>query len=272
MMPFPQWTGQDFLLTEMMGLRYDVDRDFRSEFNRSLDKYRSRSNEDGYDPRPLMYLWRDQELRYETKDDAPPELVRRVAVSRADSESPADVQELLASATKRAQEVLENRQDLAELVSAERQNYVIDNLLGAYFPNEHRVVLYPRMLGLAAADLGADCDALSTVVYIHETVHAFSHVGRDLNDRAWEAYPATETHSPQLRLGRALEGIAQFYTYKLLEWLDDPKLLDAFTKLEERSDPIYQGWRDVKHFSLEAMRKVLMHLRDAESEWPPTRS
>ncbi len=107
--------------------------------------------------------------------------------------------------------------------------------------------------------------------FIPRSIPKAKRPGSWLPTRVWEAYPATETHLPQFRLGRTLEGIAQFYTYKLLEWLDDPKLLDAFTKLEGRSDPIYRGWRDVKHLSLEAMRKVLMHLRDAESEWPPTR-
>ena len=271
MVPFPQWTGQDFLLTEMMGLHYDIDRDFRNEFNRSLERYRSRSNEDGYDPRPLMYLWRDQELRYETLDSPPPELVRRIVAGQVDSESTADGPELWRDAAERAQRVLDGRDDLAELVSSVRQDYVIDNLLGAYFPSQHRIVLYPRMLTLAATDMEVDCEALSTVVYIHETVHAFAHVGRDLTDRAWDGYSVPEPQTPQLRLSRTIEGIAQFYTYKLLEWVGDERLLDAFTKLEEHSDPIYRGWREADHYSLEAMRAVLMRMRDAETEWPPFR-
>ena len=269
MVPSPQWTGQDFLLTDMMGLHYDIDSDFRKEFNGSLNAYRSCSNEEGYDPRPLMYLWRDQELQYESLQTPPPELIRRIVVNRSDSESQADSQHLWSDGQERAQEVLDGRDKAAMFVSAERRDYVIDNLLGAYFPTEHRVVLYPRMLSLAGSDLGIDSDALSTVVYVHETVHAFVHLGRDLSDRIWNGYSIPARQVPQFRLSRAMEGIAQFYTYKLLESLNDSRLLEAFQTLEEHSDPIYRGWRETKYYSLETMRAVLMRLRDTEAEWPP---
>ena len=75
---------------------------------------------------------------------------------------------------------------------------------------------------------------------------------------------------PQFHLSRAVESIAQLYTYKLLELVDDKKLLDAFQKLEEHSYPIYREWRVTEHYSLEAMRAALMRLRNAEAEWPPS--
>jgi hypothetical protein len=174
-------------------------------------------------------------------------------------------------ATEQAERVLDSRDKLKELVSGERRDYVIDNLLGAYFPAQHRVVLYSRMLSLASSDLCIDCDALSTVVYIHETVHAFAHLGRDLNYRMWNGCVVPEAKVPEYQPSRAVEGIAQFYTYKLLERVDDKRLLDAFCKLEEHSDPLYREWRKTEHYSLEAMRTVLMRIRDAETEWPPTR-
>jgi hypothetical protein len=216
-----------------------------------------------------MYLWRDRELNYESVDTAPPELVRRIATGRVDSESRGDTQGLWNEAAERAERVLESRDELNGLVSAEHRDYVIDNLLGAYFPAQRRVVLYSRMLSLAASDLGMDCDALSTVVYIHETVHAFAHLGRDLSDRMWNGCVVPEARVPEFHPSRTMEGIAQFYTYKLLERVDDKRLLDAFSKLEEHSNPLYGEWRKTEQYSLEAMRAVLMRLRDAETEWPP---
>jgi hypothetical protein len=54
--------------------------------------------------------------------------------------------------------------------------------------------------------------------------------------------------------------------------LDDTRLLNAFRKLEQYSDPIYREWRKTEDYTLEAMRAVLIRLRDAETEWPPRRS
>ena len=94
-------------------------------------------------------------------------------------------------------------------------------------------------------------------------------LGRDLNDRMWIGCVGSESRAPEYQATRAIEGIAQFYTYKLLEWLNDKSLLDAFRKLEQRSDPLYREWRKTENYSLEAMRRVLIQLRDAENEWPP---
>lgn len=33
--------------------------------------------------------------------------------------------------------------------------------------------------------------------------------------------------------------------------------------------PSNREWRKAEHYSLEAMRSVLIRLRDVESEWPP---
>jgi hypothetical protein len=176
----------------MMGLRYDVDEDFRKEFNKSLDYYDTGRNEERYIPWPLQGLWRDRELSYEIVEDLPPELARRVVTRRVNPEGSQHADKQWEEAEEEVQALLENRDALRKIVSADRKDYVIDNLLGAYFPAKRRVVLYRRMLSLAASDLGIDSDALSTIVYIHETVHAFAHLGRDLSDRMWSGCVAPE--------------------------------------------------------------------------------
>ena len=65
------------------------------------------------------------------------------------------------------------------------------------------------------------------------------------------------------------EAIAQFYTFKLLEWLGDRRLLEAFLALEKACDPVYRAWRQTEHYSLENMRQVLVRYRSSSSEWPP---
>jgi len=269
MVPSPQWTGQEFLLHDMMGLRYDVDEDFRREFNKSLEYYDNRHGEERYNPWPLQALWRDRELTYEIVDDLPPELARRVVTRRVDPESSQNADRQWEEAEQTAQALLEDRDGLQEIVSAERRDYVVDNLLGAYSPSKRRVVLYQQMLSLAALDLTTDCDALSTVVYIHETVHAFAHLGRDLSNRMWNACGVPDVRVPDYQPGRTMEAIAQFYTHKLLERLGDERLLNAFLKLEDHSDPIYREWRKTEHYTLEAMRAALMQFRDSETKWPP---
>lgn len=269
MVPFPRWTGQEFLLSDMMGLRYDVDEDFRKEFNKSLGYYDRPKGEDRYIPWQLQGLWSERELTYELVETAPPELARRVVTRRANPEGSQHADKQWEEAEQEVQSMLEDGGALQRIVSAERRDYVIDNLLGAYDPSNRRVILFHRMLSLAADDLGIDRDALSTIVYIHETVHAFAHLGRDLNDRIWNGSLVPEAHCPEYRVTRAMEGIAQFYTYKLLERLDDRRLLDAFLKLEDHSEPLYREWRKAEQYSLEAMRAMLMRLRDVETDWPP---
>lgn len=270
MSPHPQWTGQEFLLEDMMGLRYDIDQDFRDAFNRSLDRYRDPKEPDSYEPRPLQELWRDRELRYELSEECPPEIVRRLAVSRVDWENLQPGSVRWAEAQKRAQEVWSQRQHLRECVSAERGNYVIDNLLGAYFPAQRRIVLYSLMARCAAKDLEVDANSLLTVAYIHETVHAFSHLGRDLNGRMWEGYSLPLADSPDEQLIRPHEAIAQYYTFKLLEHLNDTRLLRAFVSLEKAANPIYRAWRETERLSLEGMRRLIVEYRSRSTDWPPS--
>ncbi|MGI8426320.1 MAG: SIR2 family protein [Actinomycetota bacterium] len=151
--PYPDRTGQDYLLEDIMGLRYDFDQDFRNVFNRSLDRYRDPKEHDRYEPRPLQELWPERELRYELVDDCPPELVRRVAIHRVDWENSRPGSVGWGEAKERAQQVFVQKDLLPQYVSAQRGDYAIDNLLGAYLPARRRIVLYTRMVQYAASEL-----------------------------------------------------------------------------------------------------------------------
>jgi hypothetical protein len=164
---------------------------------------------------------------------------------------------------------MDNR-NLADFVSGEGGHYVIDNLLGAYFPAQVEVVLYPRMIEYAAKDLGVDNDALCTVVYIHETVHAYSHIGKDRDGRWWSDFSLPMSDQPEFYPSRPHEAIAQYYTYKLLEKLGDEKLMHAFLTLEQHSLDVYRAWRATEHYTLEEMRDILVQYRKKGTEWPPS--
>ena len=261
-------TGQEFLLEDMMGFTYDIDKDFRDAFNTSLNQHLATSGSYKYEPRPFQEIWRERELSYKLSDEVPPELVRRIAVKRVDWDNLHPGQVRWQEAQERAG-CMENR-NFADFVSKERANYVINNLLGAYFPAKVEVVLYPRMIEYAADDLGVNKDALSTVVYIHETVHAYSHIGKDYDGRSWSDFSLPMSDQPDFHPSKPHEAIAQYYTYKLLETLGDKKLMQAFLTLEQHSIAVYRAWRATEHYTLEEMREILVNYRRRGTEWPPS--
>lgn len=261
-------TGQEFLLKDLMGLSYDIDAEFRKVFNRSLAKFRTSDEEDKYEPRPLQELWRDRELNYSMNDDVPPELVRRIAVTRTDWDNSQPGKVRWEEARRKAESILDDG-DLTQWVSNEREDFGIDNLLGAYFPSKVQVVLYQRMIAHAARQLHLDEDALSTVVFIHETVHAFSHIGRDHDGSYWESYALPLADVPDATPSVMHEAIAQFYTFKLLENLKDERLMMTFLTLERSCSEVYRAWRATEHYSLEQMREILVKCRNATGQWPP---
>lgn len=262
-------TGQEFLLEDMMDFIYDIDKDFRDAFNASLDQHLATSGSYKYEPRPFQEVWRDRELNYRFSDEVPLELVRRIAVRRVDWDNLEPGQVRWQEALERAGQHMENL-NLADFVSVEEGNYVIDNLLGAYFPAQVEVVLYPRMIEYASDDLGVDIDALSTVVYIHETVHAYSHIGKDRDGRSWSDFTLPMSDQPDFYPSRPHEAIAQYYTFKLLQWLSNEKLLQTFLILEQHCIDVYRAWRATEHYTLEEMRNILVKYRKKGAEWPPS--
>lgn len=261
-------TGQEFLLKDLMGLTYDIDSEFRKAFNGSLATFRTADEEQRYEPRPLQELWRERDLNYSMSNDVPPELVRRIAVTRADWDNSQSGKVRWEEARHKAENILGDG-DLTQWVSSERKDFGIDNLLGAYFPTEMQVVLYRRMIARAAKQLRLDEDALSTVVFIHETVHAFSHVGRDHDGFYWESYALPLSDVPDATPSVTHEAIAQFYTFKLLENLKDDRLMKTFLALEKTCSDVYRSWRTTEHYSLEQMRGVLVKCRKMTGRWPP---
>ena len=220
-----------------------------------------------YEPRHLQELWRDAELRFEFSDAIPPELARRVALTRNDWDSLTEASVRWSEAMERAGKRF-NDGELGQWLSTDRQNYVIDNLLGAYFPSDRRVILYQKMIARAAKDLGVEEDALSTVVFIHEAVHAFSHVGRDFDGNHWRNFALPIAQSLDGSPSPTHEVIAQYFSFKLLVRLQDERLMTTFLALERVCSDVYREWRTTEHYTLEQMRAALIKLRTSGDQWP----
>jgi len=261
-------TGQEFLLKDVMGLSYDIDSEFRKAFNGSLATFRTADEEERYEPRPLQELWRDRDLTYSMSDDVPPELIRRIAITRADWDNSQPGNVRWEEARQKAENIF-GEGNLTQWVSKERKDYGIDNLLGAYFPSKMQIVLYRRMIAHSAKQLRLDEEALSTVVFIHETVHAFSHLGRDHDGLLWTAYALPLADVPDGTPSVTHEAIAQFYTFKLLENVRDERLMKTFLALEKSCSDVYRAWGATAHYSLEQMREILVKCRKMTRQWPP---
>jgi len=141
----------------------------------------------------------------------------------------------------------------------------VEGVLGEYNFFERKVTLYPPMIELCAGEL-ADAlqrpsnevfDDLYTITEMHETAHATAHLGLDSNDRPWQKLADS---TPALH-----ETIAQFYTFSLLERLEDRPLLDVFLKLNDKQPEPYTFWRYLQGIPLERVRVFLRYQR--EGHW-----
>ena len=170
----------EFLLERMMGLSYDLDKDFREAFLAASEQYRSDRREDGYNPNFLMSLWRDRELTYKLSTDVPPELIRRIATNRSAVER-FEAEIRWQEAQRLAESALSDGR--TDFVGRDKKDYVIDNLLGACFPERSEIILYTRMIELAARDLGVEPDALQLGRTQRLVIHGYSLTNSDCEPR-----------------------------------------------------------------------------------------
>lgn len=81
-----------------------------------------------------------------------------------------------------------------------------EDVLGAYFFRLPEIRLYWVPIGIVAAMLAVPVDALTVVVLAHELAHAYSHLGRDIDNEVWDTDQFAGTDLS------VVEGLAQFYT------------------------------------------------------------
>lgn len=137
-----------------------------------------------------------------------------------------------------------------------------EDVLGAYFYRQSRIRLYWMPIGIIALARGLSVEALTVVVLAHELAHAYTHLGRDINQRQWDTSAFADADD------RIVEGLAQHYTKVVCDRLSVslPDAIRAFEKLlEHQAEPytVFQSWvqDNKREHAGEIMRAALLAVR-----------
>lgn len=115
-----------------------------------------------------------------------------------------------------------------------------EDVLGAYFFRIPEIRLYWVPIGIVAAMLAVPVDALTVVVLAHELAHAYSHLGRDIDNEVWNT---DRFAGAELSI---VEGLAQFYTQTVCSLLVPrfPAAHKAYEALLAKQSGPYKAHRD----------------------------
>jgi hypothetical protein len=111
-----------------------------------------------------------------------------------------------------------------------------EDILGIYRLRDSSVEIYWMAQALIAAMLAVRIEDLTVVTLAHELAHAYTHVGKDIDGRAW---------GDAAFAGSALEvkeGLAQFYTVVTARKLGNraPGVHEAYEALLNRQSDLYR--------------------------------
>lgn len=216
--------GLQLLASDVMGLIFDQEREFRERAPKA-DKMRWRLGE-------LLPVF-----NFAVSDEPPPELVRRAALD------PMYTEELPTSRTGAAREkavaAMTTDTTLGRLLQSSdgRPQVVTTNLLGGYDPARGLVTLYRPVIAWCANAIRVEQHALENVVFLHEAVHALCHLGLDLDGRRWDEFALPPSTFLDFRPSALHEGLAQYFTFRMLERLDDTGMWAAFERLTDVQPP-----------------------------------
>jgi hypothetical protein len=151
-------------------------------------------------------------------------------------------------------------QELEKLKLFDKVWKIEEDVLGCYYLNQCRIELFWMPIGLIAASLSCTPESLTQVVAIHELAHAYTHLGYDIDDYAWETTHFARS-SPEV-----VEGVAQFFTEAVCHRLENryPETLKAYESLlEKQSGPYlaHQQWVGKDEAGGEAVRNSLVSFR-----------
>lgn len=258
--------GIELLARELMGLSFDPDRDFRREVGRLVVPMEGDDEDMDRGAYRFADLFRKQELKYEFSQDAPPELVRQAALRQA-LKPPKGVgmssEWIWENAESTALKALDHDRELFSLLrGSDGKPYVVTtNLLGLYDPVAGQVTIYRKLVGWCARAFGIDERTLTNLVFLHETVHALCHLGRDLDGRAWDEFALPSSRDIRFRPSALHEALAQYFSFRLIERIADHAMMAAFERLSDHQPLEYQVWRNMRDIPVESVRKALIRAR-----------
>ena len=125
------------------------------------------------------------------------------------------------------------------------------DILGLYFPEEKKIIIYETMCLLAARELGVREEALINVVLAHEEAHAVTHLGVDRDEEIWEYFTSAFRRDTEL--------YAQLYPYLIFE--DPSPERDAFLRLNTKQPLIYTQWEKQKDLDIAVINKEFYRIR-----------
>jgi cellulose biosynthesis protein BcsQ len=260
--------GFEMLARDMIGLRFDQDQDLREEAERlvkmaPVPKALQPRDENGDDLK-LEYLesvFRERELKFEFSTGASPEMIRRVMIGTLAPDRPKIATWQQAEAL--AETALESGAALAVLLRDEtgHRSIVTTNLLARYEPANATVTLFSRLLEWSASTLDVPLRDLENVVFLHETIHAVCHLGRDLDGRHWSEFALPSSRDLTFTPSELHETLAQYFTLRMIERLGDAGMMRAFEVLSDYQPKQYQAWRAMRSTPIEQVRKLLIEVR-----------
>src|SRR6185295_13895353 len=199
----PSLAGYRLLAHDLMGLRYDPDRDALTEGRALLARRPDDGHgEDSEDWEPVRWLHRGRRERNEhlrLSDELAPWLVWEELGDEARyfrgtlEEARAKIQD---KAKKQATSSSGLRRRLRERF--DRHQLAAGGLLGQY-DTSGRIELYPAVIGAAAELLGVSSRSLKSVVFLHFAVLALAHQARDLDGQPGYGFAPTPLQPPYFR-------------------------------------------------------------------------
>lgn len=145
--------------------------------------------------------------------------------------------------------------------SGDQRPLSIMNLLSSYDPASCHVTVFPPVIARAAVHLGVEQRALANVAFMHASVYAIAHLGRDLDGRHWSDFGLPPARDINYKPSLLLETLARAFSFKLPERLNDPAMTTAFERIGEQQPLEYQVWRRLRSQPVEELRKILMRAR-----------
>lgn len=230
------------LAQNLLGLRYDPDATFRLEGQRILNRPgRFPENDDDQGLYSLISRFRHTEITFQMSTDLPP----------------------LAMCETEPGEKKRKQIDLEALVSDRiaSRTLITTGLLGDYQARVGKVVLYEESIAYCAEKLALRARHVGSVTLIHETIHALSHLGRDLDGRMWPEFALVAADDPLFEPSQFHEAMTQYFTFHHIVKLQDTDLLHAFQAMSNRQTPEYRAWQRFQSMPMEDARSWFMSVR-----------
>jgi hypothetical protein len=143
----------------------------------------------------------------------------------------------------------------------QKPQILLINLLAEYDPSVCAVRVYPKLVSWVARTIATDERALGSIAFLHATVYALCHIGRDLDGRMWENFGLPPARDLDFRPSITMETFARYFSLRLLERLNDDSMTSAFERINSCQPPEYRGWERLRSVPVEEVRRLLIQAR-----------